>query len=315
MMTRRHFFGLSALSAAHLRFTGGVARALHLEPMQPAEQVAAPSFGRLAPIATGVWALVSSPLGGDRTTFSNGGLVAGRDGVLAIEGLNTPAGAQWLAAESGRLTGRLPTHVVLTHYHSDHANGVSGYLAAGPRPIVLVTSVTRELVLNRNQPVDAQRTAALESATILNSDRPTTIGLGSRAVRLVPRVGHTSSDMTVEVDDASVVFGGDLLWNGFFPNYVDALPSELTKAAGALSELRAATYVPGHGNLSKTADVERYSAVLGEVEAAAARAYRAGDPAAVAAKTFQVPQTLGEWTLLNPSFLQRAFEAWYRELN
>jgi hypothetical protein len=33
-------------------------------------------------------------LGGDRTTLCNGGLVAGRDGVLAIEGFMQPAGAR-----------------------------------------------------------------------------------------------------------------------------------------------------------------------------------------------------------------------------
>ena len=35
-------------------------------------------FGNLEKIADGAWALVSTPLSGDRTTLSNGGFIAGR---------------------------------------------------------------------------------------------------------------------------------------------------------------------------------------------------------------------------------------------
>ena len=41
-------------------------------------------------------------------TFSNGGLVAGRDGVLAVEGFASEEGSGWLAEEARRLTGRRP---------------------------------------------------------------------------------------------------------------------------------------------------------------------------------------------------------------
>ena len=98
--------------------------------------VADEPFGRLEQVGEGIWALISTPLGGDYTTTSNGGIIAGRSGVLAIEGFNTPAGATWLANKSRELTGRWPTHVVLTHYHADHANGVAGYLGNAARPVV-----------------------------------------------------------------------------------------------------------------------------------------------------------------------------------
>jgi glyoxylase-like metal-dependent hydrolase (beta-lactamase superfamily II) len=50
---------------------------------------------------------------------------------LAIEGFNQPQGAEWLAGKARQLTGKWPTHVVLTHYHADHANGVAGYQSGG----------------------------------------------------------------------------------------------------------------------------------------------------------------------------------------
>jgi nicotinamidase-related amidase len=49
-------------------------------------------------VADNVWALISTPLSGDRTTLSNGGIIAGRNAVLAIEGFNQPAGAAWLGS-------------------------------------------------------------------------------------------------------------------------------------------------------------------------------------------------------------------------
>ena len=56
------------------------------------------------------------------------------------------------------------------------------------------------------------------------------LDVGGRKVHLHPRAGHTASDLTIELQDPSVVFCGDLVWNAMFPNYVDATPSRLTQA-------------------------------------------------------------------------------------
>ena len=53
--------------------------------------VAREPFGNLEKVADGVWALISTPLGGNNTTVSNGGIIAGKSGVLAIEGFNQTA--------------------------------------------------------------------------------------------------------------------------------------------------------------------------------------------------------------------------------
>jgi glyoxylase-like metal-dependent hydrolase (beta-lactamase superfamily II) len=112
--------------------------------------VAREPFGNLEKVADGVWALISTPLNGDNRTVSNGGIIAGKNGVLAIEGFNQTAGAQWLSGQARELTGRWPTHVALTHYHSDHANGLMGYLSQTEHPMVRATTRTRDLVVERN---------------------------------------------------------------------------------------------------------------------------------------------------------------------
>ncbi|MEO8335758.1 MAG: MBL fold metallo-hydrolase [bacterium] len=315
-LSRRAFLGQSGSCAAHLALAGMMMPlASRMAWAQSRfDVVAREPFGTLERVADGVWALISTPLTGDRTTLSNGGIIAGRNGVLAIEGFNQVQGAEWMASQARTLTGRWPTHVVLTHYHADHANGVAGYLSGG-RPAVRATERTRDLVATKNLPAEAARSAVLSGVELLPASSATTIDLGGRSVRIIPRGGHTDSDVTLELDDPNVVFCGDLVWNGMFPNYVDAQPSRLSKAVRELRRLsRETIYVPGHGSVASMADFDRYVSVINEVEQGARKAHASGISAADAGAAFALPASLGDWVLFSKAFYPRAFEAWYREL-
>jgi glyoxylase-like metal-dependent hydrolase (beta-lactamase superfamily II) len=317
-VTRREFLVQSGSCAAHLALVAAAfppAARSRWPGASIGTEVAREPFGSLEKAADGVWALVSTPLSGDRTTLSNGGIVAGSQAVLAIEGFNQPQGALWLAGKARELTGRRPTHVVLTHYHADHANGVAGYFGGADHPELRATGRTRELVLERNLPADGSRASALHDAVLLSPTDVTTFDLGGRSVRLVPRLGHTESDVSVELDDPSAVFCGDLFWNAMFPNFVDAIPTKLAAAVRQLRRTRDTIYVPGHGPLGRAAEYDRYVEMLDEVELSARKARSAGVPAADAARGFTLSPSLGEWTMFSASFYQRAFEAWYRDLS
>ena len=220
-LNRRDFLSKSTSCAAHIALASaampGALRAMWANRPLGAV-VAREPFGNLEKVSDGVWALISTPLTGDRTTISNGGIIAGRNGVLAIEGFNMPAGAEWLATRAKELTGKWPTHVALTHYHSDHANGVGGYERSDAKPIVRATEATRSQVMEKNLPADAARTDALKDVTFFSGTASTVVDLGGRTVRVIPRSGHTSSDVSLELDDPSIVFTGDLVWNAMFPN-------------------------------------------------------------------------------------------------
>lgn len=323
LVSRRDFLVDGASCSAHLALAAACApeavRRLWARA-HGANVVAVEPFGRLEQVAEGVWALISTPLNGSRETVANGGLITGRSGVLAIEGFMTPGGATLLANKARELTGRWPTHVVVSHYHADHSSGVAGYrdaAAGGAMPRTFVTEESMASLLKSipatPTPPDEERRAAL-SAIVKPSERSTSIDLGGRTVRLVRRDGHTASDVSVEVDDPSVVFTGDLVWNGMFPNFVDATPTRLAEAARALRRTRETTYVPGHGAVASDADVGRYLAMLTEVEQAARAAFAKGTPAADAGASFALTPALGEWALFNKVFFERAFTAWYREL-
>src|SRR5581483_3188698 len=99
-MNRRDFLQQSGSCAAHLAlasiaFPAALRAQWARRPLGAV--VAREPFGNLERVSEGVWALISTPLNGDRTTISNGGIIVGTDAVLAIEGFNDPKGAQWLA--------------------------------------------------------------------------------------------------------------------------------------------------------------------------------------------------------------------------
>jgi glyoxylase-like metal-dependent hydrolase (beta-lactamase superfamily II) len=315
-INRRDFLEQSGSCAAHLALASiAMPHALRNSWARRAlgTVVAREPFGNLEKVADGVWAMISTPLGGNATTVSNGGIIAGKNGVLVIEGFNQTAGAQWIAGQSRELTGRWPTHVALTHYHSDHANGLMGYISNTEHPTVRATARTRDLVIERNKPAEPMR-LAITKAVVIEPSAPSTIDLGGRIVRVVPRNGHTDSDVSLELDDPSIVFCGDLFWNAMFPNFVDAMPTKLMTSVRALKRSGDTLYVPGHGPLGHPTEYDRYISMLEEVERAARKAYAAGTPAADAGGSFTLPPSLGEWTLFNKVFYQRAFDAWFKEL-
>jgi glyoxylase-like metal-dependent hydrolase (beta-lactamase superfamily II) len=242
---------------------------------------------------------------------SNGGIIAGRDGVLVVEGFYSDEGSAWLAAQVRELTGREPSHVVVTHYHADHTRGLAGLSDGRPDDVaplrMLTTPKTRELLVEKQEPV-------IPEADIADTGEGKSIDLGGMRVRVVPRLGHTPSDVTVELEEPRVVFCGDLVWNGMFPNYVDAIPSHLTEHCEAILGRQGTTYVPGHGDLGDAASLDPYLGVIRDIEKSARRAVEKGTPAAEAAAEYEVPESLGEWMTFSPDYFERAFGAWEREL-
>jgi glyoxylase-like metal-dependent hydrolase (beta-lactamase superfamily II) len=315
--TRRGFLKVASTCAAHLALmaTPFPASARLLWSRRKLSTIAAQeSFGRLEMVGEGLWALVSTPLGGDYTTVSNGGIIAGGDGVLVVEAFQTPEGARWMAEKARELTGRWPTHVLVTHYHGDHTNGAEGFQQNPERPVVHATGTTRDL---RAAGLPGEASEMLRKlwadVALVPEEGHHTIDLGGRTVELIPRTGHTPSDVTVDLPDEGVTWCGDLVWNGMFPNYMDAVPSRLSAAVRNLQATRRRIYVPGHGPLADSNDFTRYVEVIDGLEATARTARREGWTSEEAGARHRIPEQLGEWTLFNPSYFQRAVEAWMKE--
>lgn len=312
LTTRREFLATSATCAAHLALVGPLlptrtrlkwgASQFPVSAQEP--------FGRLERLRDGVWAMVSTPLTGDYTTTCNGGIIAGRDGVAVVESFASPAGGRWIAEQARVLTGRWPTHVIVSHYHGDHAGGASGMVQDDGAPAIHATAETRDDVI-RGQATNSPETRPWADVVVVPQDGPSSVDLGGSILLLEPLRGHTNSDLTVAIEGGAL-WCGDLVWNGMFPNYMDARPSRLKNAVASLGD-EERVYVPGHGPLATASDLMRFRQVLEHVENAAREAQQQGRTAEEAAASFRLPESLGEWVLFNPAYYQRAIQAWLDE--
>ncbi len=319
---RRDFLKMGSACVAHMALMAtpfpAAARALWSRRAF-GNVVARESFGRLESVGEGLWAFISTPLDGDYTTVSNGGIIAGRSGVLVVEAFQTPEGSRWVAERARELTGRWPTHVLVTHYHGDHSAGVEGLFKdpgtpSWEGPLIHSTPTTRERKLAAlSNPASQGQQRLWADVVLVQEEGSQSIDLGGRSVEMVPRQGHTASDVTLDLPEEDITWCGDLVWNGMFPNYMDAVPSRLSRAVRTLQATGRALSVPGHGPLAGPEDFTRYVAVIDGLEETARMARSEGWTAEEAGARHRIPEGLGDWTLFNPTYFQRAVEAWMKE--
>lgn len=321
-MERRSFLCLGSSCAAYIYLSSAASPQLkaRFAARPGGVLVAREPWGRIERVADGVWAVISTPLAeGDdaRVTLANGGIIAGSDGVVVVEGFASDRGANWIVDQTIELTGRAPTHVLLTHYHGDHAAGLAAYQERDANVRYVTSEATRSTLSSQaeEQGRGGEVVDVLSTADLVESSAPHRIDLGGRVVEVTARNGHTSSDLTLGVEDPRVVYCGDLVWNELVPNYMDATPSVLSQQVRDLLVDRGeVVYVPGHGSIPSVAELSNYVGLLDDIEEAARRAFEAGTPSNVAANAYEPSAAVGEWVEFSDAFLPRAFAAWEREL-
>ncbi len=118
----------------------------------------------------------------------------------------------------------------------------------------------------------------------------------------------------MELVEPSIVFFGDLLWNGLFPNYRDTTPTPFTASIRATQRERQTHYVPGHGTLADDQAVDRLLTLVDAIEEAARNALEKGVSPAEAAAAFALPDIVSDWVLFNPRYFEVAIGKWHTEL-
>ena len=230
-------------------------------------------------LGTGVWAAVSAPgshAGGDT------GFVVGSDGVLVIDDFQTVEAAQALL-DAIRKTTPLPVrYVVNTHYHLDHVMGNGLFQKAGA--VILAQDNVRAWERSENlkffgpdpKPEDKALVAELTLPSVTYKDG-VTLWLGDREVVVKVMQGHTGGDSAVIVPDAKVMFTGDLFWNHDLPNLIDAdTQQQVATNESFLKGYPDFTFVPGHGEVGKAADVTAFKDYLVALRKTVANARAAG---------------------------------------
>jgi glyoxylase-like metal-dependent hydrolase (beta-lactamase superfamily II) len=226
-----------------------------------------------------VWAAVSAP---GSHAGGNTGFVIGSDGVAVIDDFQTIEAAQALL-EAIRKTTPLPIrYVVNTHYHLDHVMGNGIFQKAGA--VILAQDNVRAWERTENlkffgpdpKPQDRALVAGLTLPAVTYRDG-VTLWLGDRKVIVKVVQGHTGGDSAVIVPDAQVVFTGDVFWNHDLPNLIDAdTRQQIAADNGFLKDYPDFTFVPGHGELGKAADVAAFRDYLEALRKAVSDARAAG---------------------------------------
>ena len=297
--------------------------------------IAKTSFGELSRVADGVYAFVATPFAadgsaGDLRAHSNSGIILGTDGALVVDALRTPEASAWLAKTCLELLGRQPTHLVCTHFHFDHIGGILGFASGGKLPTVYQTEEMRNLARSAYGTL-TQKSGSPHSHSKLQewgghyveptevispNAEPLTIDLGGRSVVVREFVGHTASDLIVEVPEQGVVFAGDLVWNGIFPNFMSSSPREWNRSIEDLFAGAPRILIPGHGpvGLSDEEGLKSFAELLPLIESEARAAFAKGRSAEIAGREFRVPKSLGAWRYFRPGFHETAFRRWYEVL-
>jgi len=276
------------------------------------------AWAHVLPLAEGAWAVISTLETGDMTTLCNGGIIAGRDRVLVVEAFARRTGSSWVSDVALELTGRRPTDVVLTHYHGDHTGGLTGFARDGETIELHATAETLSRVRSQRaqgeSPEAVETRKLIDAATVLGEEAPKELDLGGRSVELHPHRGHTASDVTVEVAEHNLAFGGDLLWNRMIPNFVDARPIELARTLERLEARGHTTHVPGHGPMADDGILQANILLTDALEAAGRSSFEAGTDAATAAGQLQLPGDMAQWKMFSDNYIERALSAWHRDL-
>jgi cyclase len=214
----------------------------------PATQAPASSLFTLKPLGHNVYAAIDNAKG---EAGANAGFVIGEEGVAVIDTFENPEAAKQMLTEIRKLT-KLPVkYVINTHYHIDHVTGNRIFQEAGAVVFAqrnVWTWIHTEDLKFFGKEIKPEEKAMVEQlgAPDVVYDSGVTLFLGSRRLDVRVYPGHTGGDSVAFIDDAAVVFGGDLFWRNTLPNLIDATTAAwLATLDSIASAAPSATFVPG----------------------------------------------------------------------
>lgn len=199
------------------------------------------------------------------------------DATGATAVVDVPEAAPILAALAAR--GWTLTHVLLTHHHSDHVDGLAG-LRIGPEVAVIGAAA------------DVHRLPPLTQA-VAEGD---TIRVGQAEAHILDVSGHTVGHIAFWFPQAALAFTGDSLMAMGCGRLFEGTPAQMWQSLSKLAALPDDTLIcSGHEYTESNA---RFARTLDEPPALVERLDRIARSRAVGQPT--VPSTLAEERATNP---------------
>ncbi len=190
----------------------------------------------------------------------NIGIIIGRDGVLVIDTGMGPKNAETVLGEVKKITSERIAYLTVTHFHPEHGMGAQSFPAG--TTIIYPGAQKTELVEKGAAIINLFNGFSTEIADLLKPVRITMpnvtfaeeaeINLGDFQVRLLHwGPAHTRGDEFVFLPKQSILFGGDVVVNRFFPIMPDsdASGANWIRMLERLEKLNPAIVVPGHGEV------------------------------------------------------------------
>lgn len=298
-------------------------------------------FAAVNKLADGVYATIADPSKGPQA-MSNGGIIAGRDAVLLIEGHMQPAAAA-LEIEAARSISKAPIRGAIdTHFHLDHSFGNLAYAEAripilahervgplmkeryaavkGANHSNVMAPLEKKLAAASN-PADKQHLEsdlgaakwmydAIDSATLAfpteslaQASLPRRIELGGLTAVIEFHLGHTPTDLIIRIPERDIVFTGDLLFYQQYPVSIDADMISWRKALDGFARYdRHTQFVPGHGPVCDLDTVREQMDLMDDLRAHAEKMIRAGATAEEAERRYLKPARFEKFAVFSWSW-------------
>lgn len=196
--------------------------------------------------------------------LGNGGIIITDAGVVLID--TDVRTVDRISALLGGLTSKPVKFLINTHHAFDHSSAnclfaAQGVTIIGSRSCREAMIAHGELNFRRWTDRKPEVGVILKEKAItvappqLTFERDMQLYLGGKTIELYHHGhAHSPGDIIIYLPDDQVLFAGDLLWVGFFPNVREADVPNQIKVVNRILSLPVRYYVPGHGAV--TADRE-----------------------------------------------------------
>ncbi len=207
------------------------------------------SLGEIHQVSEGIYAYLQ-PDGS--WWLNNTGFLASRDGVISVDATSTERRTRAYLDAIATVTDRPVRTLVNTHHHGDHTHG--NYLFGGAT--IVGHERCREAIFGTPVPPPAGVWTDVDwgplelAPPFLTYTDGVTLWSGDLRceVRYAGTPAHTTNDSIVHIPERSVVFAGDLLFNGGTPfALMGSVSGWIEVLETVLRPLGARTLVPGHG--------------------------------------------------------------------